>query len=306
MLRKTFPRRKKKKKNLKKKLRRLLKHLFRKYYLRKKIWILKNIKSTLKKIYHAPIYFFNVIRNKNVIFIKHTKIILFILRYFKVFKKIYSKKRIFLLNILIYSLIYLLKVTHTTSKKNLLLNNFRHINNILSKRIFLVIYITHLNLLSHNYLQLQYNKQIFQKNIYIFHLYSKILLFTLRKAIFIPNNRYLNVRFYIMNNLNITANFLVNYMIIKLGQYFQLNDIISPIIRYLKRLNDLEGFRFVFSGRLTRKERAAYIVRSHKSMPLSTYSTTIDYASDFKIMKFGVVASKFIYFILATFHTLFL
>ena len=84
----------------------------------------------------------------------------------------------------------------------------------------------------------------------------------------------------------------MNYFTIKLGQYFQLNDIIRPIIRRLRRFRSIAGFRFIFSGRLTRKERAAFIVRSHKSMPLSTRSIRVDYAADSKTMKYGVVGIR--------------
>jgi len=149
-----------------------------------------------------------------------------------------------------------------------------------------------MQLVCFNYSQLKYNKQVLRRHLYIFHLYSKILLFTLRKAIFIPHDRRLIVKYYIMNNLNVNANFLVNYIMAKLSQYFSLNSILSPLLKHLKRLTVLDGYRFIFSGRLTRKERAAYIVRGHKSMPLSKSTAIVDYASDFKILKFGVVGIK--------------
>jgi len=60
----------------------------------------------------------------------------------------------------------------------------------------------------------------------------------------------------------------------------------------LKNLSYIRGFRLIVSGRLTRKERAAFIVKSYKTMPLSSYKQRVDFASDFKIMKFGVVGIK--------------
>nr|ADD25161.1 ribosomal protein S3 [Didymium iridis]ADD25162.1 ribosomal protein S3 [Didymium iridis] len=232
-------------------------------------------------------------RHRIVNFIMNLRICIFLLRYFKFYKRIYSKKKLFLFNVLIVSLASVMSFHQEYKKRfQFSLKKFKRINNIISRRIFLFLYLCHIQLLSFNYLQLQYNKQIFQRHLPTFHLFSKILLFTLRKAIFIPNDRRLITRFYIMNNLNLNADFLLNYFMIKLGQYFSLNEILSPILRRLKRLTDLDGFRIIFSGRLTRKERAAYIVRSHKSMPLSTYKAKIDYASGFKIMKFGVVGIK--------------
>jgi ribosomal protein S3 len=54
----------------------------------------------------------------------------------------------------------------------------------------------------------------------------------------------------------------------------------------------IKGFRFIVSGRLTRKERAFFIVKSVRRMPLSSHDCRIDSAADFKIMKFGVVGIK--------------
>jgi ribosomal protein S3 len=100
------------------------------------------------------------------------------------------------------------------------------------------------------------------------------------------------VKYFALNNRNISAQFLVNYIIIRLGQYVPLNTILNPVIRQYKKLTLITGFKIVISGRLTRKERAAYIVKSGKSMPLATINSKIDYAYDFKIMRFGVVGVK--------------
>jgi hypothetical protein len=226
-------------------------------------------------------------------FIVNLRICMFLLRYFKFYKQIYSKKKLFLFNILIITLASVISFHQEYNRHTRrLIRKYKRISNILSRRIFIFMYLCHIHLLSFNYLQLQYNKQVLLKHLHIFHLFSKILSFTFRKAIFIPNDNRLIIRYYIMNNLNLNSSFLLNYFIIKLGQYFQLNDILIPIVRRLKRLTELEGFRLIFTGRLTRKERAAYIVRSHKSMPLASYKAKVDYASGFIIMKFGVVGIK--------------
>jgi len=141
-------------------------------------------------------------------------------------------------------------------------------------------------------LRLRYNTEIFQSRLHAYHLYGKIIAFSVRKLTFFSNDHRVITRFYGMHNRNLNAHFLLNYIIIKLGQYFLLNDIIKPIIRRLKGLPEVFGFRLIFTGRLTRKERAAYILKSFRSMPLSTSSIRVDYASDFKVMKFGVVGIK--------------
>jgi ribosomal protein S3 len=114
----------------------------------------------------------------------------------------------------------------------------------------------------------------------------------MRKTAFIPNDRQLIVRFHGLHNRNLSAQFLVNYIISQLSQYIRLNWILTPLVRRFKRLTLVDGFRIIISGRLTRKERAAYIVHSARSMPLSSSNIRIDYAFDFLIMRFGVVGVK--------------
>jgi ribosomal protein S3 len=94
---------------------------------------------------------------------------------------------------------------------------------------------------------------------------------------------------------------ITNYILVKLQQYFTIFDILRPIIQDLKRAPTLNGFRIVVAGRLTRKERAAYILRQHGSVTLGTKSRFIDYATDAKIMRFGVVGVK-VWFHLRKFH----
>ena len=95
-----------------------------------------------------------------------------------------------------------------------------------------------------------------------------------------------------MANKHVSASLLLNMLILQLGDYINYKHIMNNITRRLQRLVHIEGFRIILSGRLTRKERAAYIIKNHKSIPLSTYNVPIDYATGFKIMKFGCVGIK--------------
>jgi hypothetical protein len=126
----------------------------------------------------------------------------------------------------------------------------------------------------------------------MFNLYSKILTFSLQKTCFLNNKNILTVAYYGLANKNISADLLLNMLIIQLGDYINYKNILNNIARRLQRLKHIEGFRIILSGRLTRKERAAYIIKNHHSIPLSTYSSPIDYAGGFKIMKFGCVGIK--------------
>jgi len=162
----------------------------------------------------------------------------------------------------------------------------------LKTRIALWVTNLFLYLTQFRYRYLQFNKPIIQTRHRLFQLYSKIILFTLFKACFIRRDRLITTRFYGLYNRNICAQFLVNYIIIKLGQYFTIHPVINPLIRRLQRLEYIDGFRFIISGRLTRRQRAAYIVRAHSAMPLAKHDAMVDYAFDYKIMKFGVVGIK--------------
>jgi hypothetical protein len=238
-------------------------------------WVINN--------YH---FFFLIKHYKNIF--KNLKILLFLLRYFKKVRYQNFKRRLFFYHLLIKSLtsfLYLLFLNnHTRDRRKKLLTVF---NVTLYLQSILFIQLT-----TFKNVYLKYNKKLFQSRLLFFNLYAKILHFTLRKTTFITNDRQLIIKFFALHNRNLSAQFLVNYICLKLGQYFDLNSIIKPIIRRFKRQDSINGFRFIISGRLTRKERAAYIVKSHKAMPLSSAAIKIDYACDFKIMRFGVVGIK--------------
>lgn len=105
-------------------------------------------------------------------------------------------------------------------------------------------------------------------------------------------NENIFINFFGMHTRNISASFITNFIIIKLGQYFTIHQILGPFLRKLRNTGYIKGFRIIVAGRLTRKERAAYIVRTAGDITLGTKSCYIDYAADFKIMRFGVVGVK--------------
>jgi hypothetical protein len=216
------------------------------------------------------------------------KILCFLLRYLKYSRYQNYKKRLFFFNILfnsVTSCLHLLSRTHATKKHSNRYKTIFHKLGYLQSILFL-------QLMRFKAIYLRYNKKLFQSRLILFNLYAKILLFTMRKTAFIPNDRQLIVRFHGLHNRNLSAQFLVNYIISQLSQYIRLNWILTPLVRRFKRLTLVDGFRIIISGRLTRKERAAYIVHSARSMPLSSSNIRIDYAFDFLIMRFGVVGVK--------------
>lgn len=220
--------------------------------------------------------------------IKDLRLLCFLLRFLKCYRYQNSKKRLFYLTLLFNTINTSLLLIYFNNKTIKFEEKYR---TVYRKLIYLQ-NILFLQLTRYKFVYLQYNKKIFRSRLILFNLYAKILLLTLRKTTFISTDRQLIVKFLALHNRNFSAQFLVNYISFKLGQYFYLNSIIKPIIRRFLRIRSITGFRFIISGRLTRKERAAYIVHSHKSMPLATTSVAIDYAYDFRIMRFGVVGIK--------------
>jgi ribosomal protein S3 len=69
-------------------------------------------------------------------------------------------------------------------------------------------------------------------------------------------------------------------------------EILRPLLKQVKTLSYIVGLKIVLAGRLTRKERAAFMIRKYGSVPLSKKDAIIDYAADSCIMKFGVVGVK--------------
>lgn len=241
-------------------------------------------------MHEAIVPLFYKSERKSYTLIKNIRLLRFLLRVFKHYKNIQVKKRVFLCNMLINTILSLLELSWLIKNRSYVLQ--RDIKSSINARLSLVLINLFFHMTSFRYKHILFNKPIFQERHRLFQIYSKVILYTLYKASFIKRDKLMITKFYGLNNLNLSAQFLVNYIILKLGLYFAIAPIIKPLIRRLKRVHFIDGFRFIISGRLTRKERAAYIYKSHKAMPLSTYKAKVDYAYDYKIMKFGVVGIK--------------
>lgn len=100
------------------------------------------------------------------------------------------------------------------------------------------------------------------------------------------------IGFHALQYRTITAQQICNFISVKLGQYFKLYEVQSPILHLLKKNPGIAGFRILIVGRLTRKERGAYILRQHGSIPLNAKDKFVDYAADHKILKFGLIGIK--------------
>jgi hypothetical protein len=238
--------------------------------------------NTLITYKRFPVWFAGFIRlmyykRTSYRILKNLRILKFLLRYFKYYNQILSKKRLLFFHLLISTLSALITILP---------------KGIFTNRLFVFLHLCYFYLYSFKYLHFQYNKDIYQLRFMRFNLLSKFVLFSLKKVSFISTDNKLILRYYGLHNRSFNAQFFLNFIIHKLGQYFRINTILNPIINRLNRLYVVKGYRFIISGRLTRRERAAFIVRSARAMPLSTKSVRIDAAQDFKIMKFGIVGIK--------------
>jgi len=142
---------------------------------------------------------------------------------------------------------------------------------------------------SFKHLNFHYFRKIFHERYLIFQGASIAIQSSIKSF---DKNEYIKISFFGMHVRNISASFITNYIIIKLGQYFTIRDILHPVLRRLKNTSYIKGFKIIVAGRITRKERAAYLVRHFGDVTLGTKSCNIDYAADFKIMRFGVVGIK--------------
>jgi hypothetical protein len=221
-----------------------------------------------------------IFNNQKILDLKKTlKILKVVLRLYQNYEIKDLKKKVFFLNLLLVML----------EKINSLLQN-----KILKYRLRLIQILLNIILSTMQYklLSNDLHTKLKMSRFLIFNLYSKILTFSINKICFITNKNKLTVAYYGMANKHVSASLLLNMLIIQLGDYVNYKNIIKNITKRLQKLRHIEGFRIILSGRLTRKERAAYIIKNHKSIPLSTYNALIDYAGGFKIMKFGCVGIK--------------
>ena len=143
--------------------------------------------------------------------------------------------------------------------------------------------------LSMKYLNIIFFKKIFKLRYIIFQNASS----SIYGAIFsLDQTKTIKLLFSSQHIHNLSASQICNYITIKLGQYLKIFEILQPVIRSLRNAQIIKGFRILIVGRLTRKERAAHIIRQHGRLPLASKKIEIDYASDSKTMRFGAVGVK--------------
>jgi len=212
---------------------------------------------------------------------KNIKLLKYLLRFLKHCQKMTKKEIIFLNSLLlisIFSLITLLPKNRVITKKLLLFLHYVYLYNFRLK------YVYH-----------RFNKVIFQERFLMLKTMSLLFSETIGRLYHSSRLVLLKqsiIRFMALHNRNINADFLVNYILAKLRQFFIIDDILQPLLSHIRRLTTVKSYRFIIAGRLTRKERAAYMLLSYGRMPPGTINMSIDYSIGWIALRFGMVSVR--------------
>eukprot|EP01111_Echinosteliopsis_oligospora_P004878 TRINITY_DN17993_c0_g1_i1.p1 TRINITY_DN17993_c0_g1~~TRINITY_DN17993_c0_g1_i1.p1 ORF type:complete len:250 (+),score=-32.77 TRINITY_DN17993_c0_g1_i1:558-1307(+) len=224
-----------------------------------------------------PLQYFNFVEKKGFVFFKaykNLKLLKYFIRLIKYLRFFGTKKKIFFCHNLICLLINFMGLVNRsvmTKKLMVFLQCLIHYSYSYSFYNFL------------NFKHRFFSKYIFFKGV------SKTLF---RSVLELTNATKLTFNVTGQNKFRFNSSLVLHYILIKLGQYFNINEIVNPLSYFIKYLTTIAGYKILITGRLTRKERAAVMIRSGRRMPLSTISAPIDYSAGFKIMKFGMVGIK--------------
>jgi len=212
---------------------------------------------------------------------KNIKLLKYLFRFFNHFKKMIKKEIIFFNSLLIcsiFSLITLLPKNRVITKKLLLFLHYVYLYNFRLK------YVYH-----------RFNKVIFQERFLMLKTMSFLFSETIGRLYHSSRFVLLKqsiIRFMALHNKNVNADFLVNYILAKLRQFFIIDDILQPLLSHIRRLTTVKSYRFIIAGRLTRKERAAYMLLSYGRMPPGTINMSIDYSIGWIALRFGMVSVR--------------
>ena len=140
---------------------------------------------------------------------------------------------------------------------------------------------------------------VFYSFFYItYFIYIKKVLSLKLKKYFFPNST-VKINYIIVPNYFINSFFLVRVVGNKLKRKLNLNLIIKDLEKLLNfffKRGFIRGYKYSFSGRLTRRDRAVYKWSRFKNLPLNTYTANIDFYSSFYVLKYSTVMVKIFLF----------
>jgi len=115
-------------------------------------------------------------------------------------------------------------------------------------------------------------------NSYFFSFF-KLVLFKIMRKFVMQINIDINVIF--ASVLHISASFLGRFIKTKLKLNFPFRTIMKIVIKRLRlllRKKYIRGFKILFSGRFSRRDRSSYYWKSRGKVPLNSISSHIDYS----------------------------
>ena len=110
----------------------------------------------------------------------------------------------------------------------------------------------------------------------------------------VRNKLELNLSFLIfgLNESQVSASSIANYVAIKLRQHFKLKTALNPVLNLLNNNKLLVGYKIQCSGRFRRKEMAERLIFAKGKVSLNTFSCKVDYAASTVILKYSLCGIK--------------
>lgn len=99
-----------------------------------------------------------------------------------------------------------------------------------------------------------------------------------------------------LSKWNVNASIIAEFFYIRLKQYYTIWEILRTInylfklLRFKYRI--IKGYRIVFSGRFTRKQRSTYSWRTVGSISPSTVKSNLDYCHTSVVLKYSICTVK--------------
>lgn len=132
--------------------------------------------------------------------------------------------------------------------------------------------------------------------------YSSIVLSCLLSKFFTLNKHLSNFcinidPIFLKTTSFLSANFLSRFLARRLSYGFELNRVLKPLVKNLKKLVDsrsskITGFRISCRGRFNKAQMASYTWEKYGPVPLNNFSCSVDYSFSKVIMKYGACGIK--------------
>lgn len=133
-------------------------------------------------------------------------------------------------------------------------------------------------------------KKYFNK---IFFMYKNFIELVLYKICLLLGKHFeVKLKFFYSNNLFVETSYLVNFLIVKLKNDFNLFRAVKKLSKFLKRNRNVIGFKISCAGRFSRRQRATYHWKLHGKLPLNSFCANVNYSNGIFYTKNGACSIK--------------